>query len=152
MRYRLALCCAILGLSACNAPPPALSAAEVQQFVRDYAAATNSADTSKVMSMVLHEETASSIAGGKMERGWEAMRVSTGVIREQKRGEVVVGTIEVAPLSADAAVAVGTLNIRGIRHIGDMVVDNLPVAFSIVVKRTPQGLRLVQEHYSIRTR
>src|SRR5437762_12592812 len=152
MRAQLAFSCVALALTACNPAAPALTSAEVQQFVRDYAAATNTADTSRIMSMVLHEDAASSIAGGKMERGWEAMRVSTGVIREKKRGEIVVETIDVAPLSPDAAVAVGTLNIRGIRHIGDMVVNNLPVAFSIVVKRTPEGLRLVQEHYSVRRR
>ena len=38
------------------------------------------------------------------------------------------------------------------KRMGDMVLDSLPGAFTIVVKRTPEGLRLVHEHYSIRTK
>jgi hypothetical protein len=64
----------------------------------------------------------------------------------------VLGAIEVTPLAPDAAVAVGTVDVQGIYQVGNMVVDNLPGAFTIVVKQTPEGLRLVHEHYSIRAR
>jgi ketosteroid isomerase-like protein len=124
----------------------------VQQFVRDYVAANNDADAKKVMSLVLHDAAASSIAAGQVNRGWEAMRTSTDANVERRRGKIVLATVEVTPLSPEAAVAVGTLNVQGIHHLGNMVVDNLPGAFTMVVKRTPEGLRLVHEHYSIRTK
>lgn len=152
MNARLAFCCVVLVLSACSPPPPALTAAEAEQFVRDYTAATNSADASKIMSMVLRDNSASSISLGKIERGWEAIRVSTDASLQQRRDKIVLGTVEVSVLSADAAVAVGTLNVQGTRQLGNMIVDNVPGAFTMVVRRTPEGLRLVHEHYSIRTR
>ena len=152
MKIRLGLCSAALALCACTAPPPPppLTSAEVQQFVRDYASATNSADASKIMAMVLRDPTVSSISGGRIDRGWEAMQVSVNAGLEQRKGNIELDNVDVTPLSAEAAVAMGTLKVRGIHHVGNMIVDNLPAAFTIVVKRTPDGLRLVHEHYSVR--
>ncbi len=152
MNAKAAACIALLVLCACNAAPSSLSAADVQQFVRDYMAANNAGDPTKAMSMVLHDATATSIAAGKIDRGWEAIRVSADENLKRREQKIELGTFEVTPLSADAAVAVGTLNLRGTYHLGNMVLDNVPGAFTIVVKRTPEGLRLVHEHYSIRTR
>jgi len=152
MKTRLAACIALLVLCACNAAPPPLSAADVQQFVREYMAANNAGDPTKAMSMVLHDASASSIAAGKIDRGWDAIRVSADENLPRREQKIELGTIDVTPLAADAAIAVGTLNLRGTFHLGNMVLENLPGAFTIVVKRTPEGLRLVHEHYSIRTK
>lgn len=152
MNARLALCCSTLVLAACNGPQPALTANEVEQFVRDYAAATNDGDGFKIMSMVQKDAGSSSIAGGGMARGWEAMKVATDASLEKRKGKIVLATIQVTPLSADAAVAVGTLNVQGTRQVGDLIVNDLPGAYTLVVRRTPEGLRLVHEHYSIRTK
>ena len=152
MKTRLAACIALLVLCACNAAPPTLSAADVQQFVREYMAANNAGDPTKAMSMVLHDASASSIAAGKIDRGWDAIRVSADENLPRREQKIELGTIDVTPLAADAAIAVGTLNLRGTFHLGNMVLENLPGAFTIVVKRTPEGLRLVHEHYSIRTK
>jgi len=152
MNARFAACIALLALCACNAPPPPLSADEAQQFVRDYVAASNAGDPTKAMSLVLHDASASSISAGKMDRGWDAMRVSAEGNVERRQQKIELLTTEVTPLSADAAIAVGTLNLRGTYHMGNMVLDTVPAAYTIVVKRTPEGLRLVHEHYSIRTR
>jgi len=152
MKTKLAACVALLVLCACNAAPPPLGAADVQQFVRDYLAANSAGDPGKAMAMVLHDASASSIAAGKIDRGWDAIRVSVDENLKKREQKIELGTFEVTPLSADAAVAVGTLNLRGTYHLGNMVLDNVPGAFTIVVKRTPEGLRLVHEHYSIRTK
>ena len=152
MKTRLAACIALLVLCACYAAPPPLSAADVQQFVREYMAANNAGDPTKAMSMVLHDASASSIAAGKIDRGWDAIRVSADENLPRREQKIELGTIDVTPLAADAAIAVGTLNLRGTFHLGNMVLENLPGAFTIVVKRTPEGLRLVHEHYSIRTK
>lgn len=150
--HRLTFLCAICICCACDSKGPSLSAADVQQFVRDYVAANNEADAKKVMSMVLRDAAASSIAAGQVSQGWEAMKTSTDANVERRKGKIVLATIEVTPLSADAAVAVGTLNVQGVQKIGNLVVDNLPGAYTMVVKRTPEGPRLVHEHYSIRTK
>ena len=152
MNAKLAACIAVVVLCACNAPPPQLGAADVQQFVRDYMAANNAGDPTKTMSMVLHDATASSIAAGKIDRGWEAIRVSADENLKRREQKIELGTLDVTPLAADTAMAVGTLTLRGSYHIGNMVLENLPGAFTLIVKRTPEGLRLVHEHYSIRTR
>jgi ketosteroid isomerase-like protein len=152
MNAKLIACIAVLVLCACNAAPPPLSAADAQQFVREYMAANNAGDPTKAMSMVLHDASASSIAAGKIDRGWEAIRVSADDNLKRREQKIELGTFEVTPLSADTAMAVGTLTLRGTYHIGNMVLENLPGAFTIIVKRTPEGLRLVHEHYSIRTR
>ncbi len=145
------MCFVALSLYGCNAPAPSVTSDQVQQFVRDYATANNSADATRVMSMVLHEANASSISGGKINLGWDAIRTSmeAGLV-EQRKGKIELGTVDVTLLSPEAAVAVGTLNVRGMHHVGNMIVDNLPVSFTVVVKRTPEGLRLVHEHYSVR--
>jgi len=152
MNTRLALLCAVCICCGCDSKAPSLSADAVQQFVRDYVAANNEADGQKVMSMVLRDAAASSIAAGQVNRGWEAIKTSTDANVERRKGKIVLATIQVTPLSADAAVAVGTLDVQGIHHLGNMVVDNLPGAFTMVVKQTPEGPRLVHEHYSIRTK
>ena len=152
MNARLGACIALLVLCACNASSPPVSAADVQQFVRDYLAANNAGDAAKTMSMVWHDASASSIAAGKIDRGWDAIRVSADENLKRREEKIEIQTIDVTPLSADAAMAVGTLTLRGSYHIGNMVLENVPGAFTLVVKRTPEGLRLVHEHYSIRTR
>jgi ketosteroid isomerase-like protein len=152
MNARPAAFIALLALYACNAAPPPLSAGEVEQFVRDYVAVSNVGDPTKAMSMVMHDASASSISAGKMDRGWDAIRVSAEGNVERRRQKIELLTTEVTALSGDAAIAVGTLSLRGTYHIGNVVLDTLPGAFTIVVKRTPEGLRLVHEHYSIRTR
>ena len=151
MKMRLALCFVALSLYGCNSPAPSVTSDQVQQFVRDYAAASNNADATRIMSMVLHEANASSISGGNINLGWDAIRTSmeAGLV-EQRKGKIELGTVDVTLLSPEAAVAVGTLNVRGIHHVGNMIVDNLPASFTVVVKRTPEGLRLVHEHYSVR--
>ena len=152
MNTKLVACTALLILCACNAASPSLSAADVQQFVRDYMTASNAGDPTKAMSMVLDDASASSIAAGKIDRGWEAIRVSADENLKRRAQKIELGGFDVTALSPDTAMAVGTLTLRGTYRMGDMVLDSLPGAFTIVVKRTPEGLRLVHEHYSIRTK
>lgn len=152
MNAKLVACTALLVLCACSASSPPISAADVQQFVRDYVAANNAGDPAKTMALVLHDASATSIAAGKVDRGWEAIRASADVNLKNREQKIELGTFEVTPLSADTAIAVGALTLHGTFHMGNMVLQDLPGAFTIVVKRTPEGLRLVHEHYSIRTK
>ena len=152
MNARLAACIGLLVLCACNAAPTPLSTADVQQFVRDYVAANNAGDPAKTMALVLHDASATSIAAGRVDHGWEAIRASADQNLKNREQKIELGTFEVMPLSSDAAVAVGSLTLHGTFHMGNLVLQDLPGAFTIVVKRTPEGLRLAHEHYSIRTK
>lgn len=145
--YVLAL--AVPGCAPTPAPP--LSDSEVQDFVQQYIAAGNAADASKAMAMVQKDQTVSSIGHGKVYRGWDAIRTATDEgAAAAARIKLTVGTIDVTSLGPDTALAVATMNLSGLQQIGRTYVVDLPGALTIIVKRTPEGLRLIHEHYSVR--
>lgn len=155
MTGRSLVCVLALFVSGCApTPPPPLTQAEVQDFVRQYVAATNAGDASKLMELVLRDETVSSIGYGKIYRGWDAIRAATDEsIAATARVKFTVGTVDVTALGTDAALAVapGTVSILTPVQVGRTVtmVDVLG-AMTIIVRRTPEGLRLIHEHYSVR--
>jgi hypothetical protein len=106
------------------------------------------------MELVLRDETVSSIGYGKIYRGWDAIRAATDEsIAATARVKFTVGTVDVTALGTDAALAVapGTVSILTPVQVGRTVtmVDVLG-AMTIIVRRTPEGLRLIHEHYSVR--
>ena len=120
---------------------PALTEAEVAEFVRQYVAATNEADPLKLMSMVGREPAVTSVGLGKIARGWEAIKAATeAATGSDNRFKVTVEAVEVTLLGPDAALAVAPI-----------ILNNGRGAATIVVKRTAEGaLKLVHEHYSLR--
>src|SRR5207245_7732884 len=75
MTLRPMLCALALLLPACSpTPPPQLTQAEVQEFVRNYFVAMNAEYSSKLMTLVSREPTVSSIAHGGISQGWETIR------------------------------------------------------------------------------
>jgi uncharacterized protein (TIGR02246 family) len=132
----------------CTQPP---GEAEVQEFVRQYVAAQNTTDASKMMSFVAKDAGTSSVSGGKIYRGWESIRAATDEdAARSARTKITVGTIDVTPLGSDAALAVATISFSGVQQLGRVYTVDLPGAMTIVVRRTPDGLKFVHEHYSIR--
>src|SRR5438552_2596878 len=120
MIERLMICIFTLAVSACApTPPPVLGQAEVQDFVRQYVAATNAADASKMMDLINRDQVVSSIGHGKINRGWEAIRSATDEsIAGAARVKVTVGTIDVTSLGPDAALAVASMTLSGLHQIG----------------------------------
>ena len=103
MTARSLLCTLALVFSGCAPTPlPPLTQVEVQDFVRQYVAAANAADASKMMGLI-HRDPAVSSRGTPVQVGR----------------------------------TVTLVDLRG--------------ALTIVVKRTPEGLRLIHEHYSVHT-
>src|SRR5882672_5478251 len=102
---------AALAVSACApTPPPALSQAEVQEFVKTYVAAFNAGDDSRLMGLIQHDAAASSIASGRLYRGWDAINTSSGEnISALARVSVSLGAVDVTPLGADSALAVAPM-------------------------------------------
>jgi ketosteroid isomerase-like protein len=129
-------------------PPPPPSQSEVQEFVRQYVAAANGGDASKLMELISRGPEVSSIGYGNVERGWETIRKSTDAnIAQATRIRFTVGTVDVVPLGNEFALATATMFLTPLKP-GQAA--DLPGAATIVVKRTPEGLRLIHEHYSVR--
>jgi len=153
---RLALVLALILCGCGPTTPPPLAQAEVEDFVRQYVAAQNAGDASKTMAMVQRDPSVSSVGFGKLQRGWEAIRTSTDEsINTTSQFKLNIGTIDVTVLGNDAALVVAPMSISSggkpvIVGRNLMQVD-LSGALTIVAKRTPEGLRLIHEHYSVRT-
>lgn len=143
------LCLLPLLLFGCAPPsPPPLTVAEVQDFVRQYVAAANAGDASKLMELISREPSVSSVGYGKIERGWDAIRASTDAnVAEATRVRITLGTVEVTGLGTDFALAVAPMYITPLQS--RRAVD-VPGGLTILVKRTPEGLRLIHQHYSVR--
>jgi uncharacterized protein (TIGR02246 family) len=152
MTARLVAGLSALALSACTPAP--LTEAEVHTFVKEYVAATNAGDASKLMSLVSKDGGVSSVARGHVDRGWEAIRTATDKnVTSTNPSKVAVGTIDVTPLGTDSAVAVAPFKISQPTPFqigGTVVMSDAQGAATMVVKRTAEGLRLIHEHYSFR--
>src|SRR6266850_969279 len=150
MTLRPMLCAVALFLPACSPkPPPQLTQAEVHEFVRQYFVAANSEDSSKLMALVSREPTVSSIAHGWIFQGWETIRnANEESAASTKNAKVSIGTVDVVPIGPDTALAVARMKISQVQ-IGRSFAIDAPGAVTIIVRRTPDGIRLIHEHYSL---
>lgn len=153
MTLRIAAGVLALALCGCQVSTPALTEAEVQEFVRQYVAASNGFDPAKAMSFIQKDEAVSSAGLGTIHRGWDAIRAATDTsFNEEVRIKLVVDSLAVTSIGPDAALAVGAMTVSAPRPIqlGRTWLTNASGAMTLVVKRTPEGLRLIHEHYSLR--
>jgi ketosteroid isomerase-like protein len=156
MSARPILAALALAVSACApTPPPALSQAEVQEFVKSYIAAFNDGDDSKLMGLIQHDAAVSSIASGRLYRGFDAIKTSSDEnISALARVAVSLGAVDVTPLAGDSALAVAPMVVSAERFPqdggGKLMSSEYPGALTMIVKRTPDGLRLIHEHHSVR--
>jgi ketosteroid isomerase-like protein len=156
MVARFTLIAFALLLSACApTPPPALPQAEVQEFVKAYVAAFNAGDDSRLMGLIQHDAAVSSIASGRLYRGWDAINTSSSEnISALARVSVSLGAVDVTPLGVDSALAVAPMVVTAEGFPPDggpkLTSTDYPGALTMIVKRTPEGLRLIHEHHSVR--
>jgi uncharacterized protein (TIGR02246 family) len=153
MTLRFAAAALALALCSCERSAPALTEAEVQEFVRQYVAASNGFDPAKAMSFIQKDEGVSSAGLGTIHRGWDAIRAVTDTsFNEEVRIKLVVDSLAITTIGPDAALAVGSMTVTAPRPIqlGRTWLTSAPGAMTLVVKRTPEGLRLIHEHYSLR--
>ena len=153
MTARLSACVLALALCGCERLSPALTETEVQEFVRQYVAASNGFDAGKVMGFIQKDEAVSSVGLGTIYRGWNAISTATDrAFTEEVRIKLTVGTLDVARLGNDTAIAVASMSVTSTQpiQIGRAWMTDAPGAMTIVVRRTPDGLRVIHEHYSLR--
>jgi uncharacterized protein (TIGR02246 family) len=154
MTARLLACVLALTLCACEMFSPELTEAEVQDFVRQYVAAANAADASKVMGFIHRDDAVSSVGLGTIHRGWNAIRAATDDAYAQNvRVKLTLGMLDVTRLGRDTALAVASMSVSSNQPVQTArgLTTNAPGALTIVVRRTPDGLRVIHEHYSLRT-
>ena len=155
MTARFLACVLALALSACEtSSSPELSEAEVQDFVRQYVAAGNAADTAKVMGFIHQDEAVTSIGLGTIHRGWKAIRTATDDAYAQNvRVKVTIEKMDVMRVATDTALAVAPMSVSTNQPVETAKgsTSSAPGAMTILVKRTPDGLRVIHEHYSLST-
>ena len=137
----------LVGLVGCaSAPSPTAVRQEVQDFVREYAEATNKGDITAVMEMVSREQGVTSINDGDISRGWDAIRADNDAMTgKEGTYKVSVGTVDVMPLGASNALAVAatTMSVAS----GGQVVQQ-EGAMSLVLEKSKDGWKVIHEHYS----
>jgi|SRR5689334_16964359 len=143
-------------LAACTpTPPPALSQSEVQDFVKAFVATFNDGDDSKLMGLMQHDAAVSSVGSGRLYKGFDSIKTSSSEdLSALARVSVSLGAVDVMPIGSDAAVAVAPMTVTAESFpqdgSGKLVSTEYPGALTVIVKRTPEGLRVLHEHHSVR--
>jgi ketosteroid isomerase-like protein len=154
MIARLLACVLAVALSACETPPPELTEAEVQDFVRQYVAAANAADAAKVMGFIQQDEAVTSVGLGVIHRGWKAINAATGdAYAQDVRVKVTIEKMDVMRIGRDSALATAPVSVSTNQPVETArgSISSAPGAMSVLVKRTPEGLRVIHDHYSLST-
>lgn len=148
---KIIACFLALALCACTPSPNPIPHENVNNFIIVYIGANNARDAGKAMSMVQKANDVVSITGARITRGWDAIREATDrSLRQPNAPKIEIGSVEVSTLGPDTAMATGDMRLTGGPFkIGEREVPALGGAFTILVKRTPEGLRITHEHFSI---
>jgi|GEM_PF-2842079 len=137
----------IAGLTACSVQSRD-STAEVQEAVREYFAAVNSADPTAIMNQYSRNPETTSVFEGDIVRGWEQIRKETdkmaGTAGEEKWAP---GTMEVILLDEDHALVVAPMNITLHSALG---IEEVEGASTLVMERAGGKWRILHEHHSIK--
>jgi ketosteroid isomerase-like protein len=121
---------------------------EVLTFVRGYVDAENRADPTALSDAMSHRADVSSIQYGNITRGWDAIRASTDQITgKQGTFRVDVGTMDVSALGAGYTLIVAPMTITATTQQGPR---QLPGALTLVLEKTQDGWKILNEHYSLK--
>ena len=130
---------------------PQVSAAvrsEVLAFVRGYIDAENRADATALSDAMSHRADVTSINSGVITRGWEAIRASTDqVTGQQGTFRVDLGTMDVVSLGTGYTLIVAPMTITATSQQGPRQV---PGAMTLVLEKSPDGWKILNEHYSLK--
>ncbi len=137
----------VVSTDAAVALSPQQVRSEVQQAVKAYADAWNRADVSGVLELYAREPSVTSIGDGEITRGWESVRTETDSILTglQGRFSVALGSIDVAPLGSQHALAVAPYTLTLGTQRGPVQVRG---AMSFVLQRADSGWKIIHEHSS----
>ncbi len=119
----------------------------VQAVLEAQQAAWNRGDLTGYMAGYLHSDALIFTSGGKIRRGWQDAydhyKARYGADRAAM-GQLSFELVEIDPVGADAAIALGRWKLAGTEHAGGGV-------FSVILERRPEGWRIVHDHTSLDT-
>ena len=120
---------------------------EVQRHVRDYISAYNRADATGLSYAFSRRADVTSIIDGEITRGYQAIRDMNDEMAGEEVGsfKFAVGTLEVTLLGANYALVVAPTTVTVKEPEGLM---QLKGAMSMVLQKTADGWRLINEHWS----
>jgi uncharacterized protein (TIGR02246 family) len=135
------------GRPAPRAKSPAVLIREVQRHVRDYITAYNRADATGLSYAFSRRTDVTSVIDGEITRGYNAIRALNDEMAGEEVGsfKFAVGTLEVTLLGSYYALVVAPTTVTVKEPEGLM---QLRGAMTMVLQRTPDGWRLLNEHFS----
>jgi uncharacterized protein (TIGR02246 family) len=120
---------------------------EVQRHVRDYISAYNRADATGLSYAFSRRADVTSVIDGEITRGYDAIRALNDEMAGEEVGsfKFAVGTIEVSMLGTGHALVVAPTTVT-VKEPDGLV--QLKGALTMVLQKTPDGWRLINEHFS----
>jgi uncharacterized protein (TIGR02246 family) len=120
---------------------------EVQRHVRDYISAYNRADATGLSYAFSRRADVTSVIDGEVTRGYDAIRALNDEMAGEEVGsfKFAVGTLEVSLLGTSYALVVAPTTVT-VKEPDGLV--QLKGAMTMVLQRTPDGWRLINEHFS----
>src|SRR5919202_1402107 len=120
---------------------------DVQRHVRDYISAYNRADATGLSYAFSRRPEVNSLIDGEITRGYDAIRAMNDEMAGEEVGsfKFAVGTLEVTLLGANYALVVAPTTVTVKEPEGLM---QLKGAMSMVLQKTADGWRLINEHWS----
>lgn len=119
---------------------------EVQAFVQGYFRAMNAGDPTALMELYARVPEVASLSDGEVARGWdEISKDADAMLGLEGHYHVAAGVIQVVPLGASFAVAYASAAVT--LKEGEQS-TTVPGAFTLVLKKLPDGWKILHEHYS----
>ena len=135
---------AILGSASLRAQsPPATPNAEIEGLLRAQQEAWNRGDINEFMNGYWRSEETAFVSGGEVTRGWQKVldRYQKKYSDRAKMGTLTFSDLQITPLSADSAVALGAWKLKRAK-------DQPHGRFTLIFRRLPEGWRIVHDHTS----
>jgi ketosteroid isomerase-like protein len=124
-------------------PDKASAVAEIRSLLRAQEAAWNRGDIDAFMAGYARSGSTIFISQGEVRRGWKAVRTRyrKKYSDRAKMGTLTFSDLDITPLSRDSAVAIGRWQLKRAE-------DQPYGRFTLIVKRLPEGWRIVLDHTS----
>lgn len=138
------ICYILIAVLACAAPEQAsTSVAEIQSVLTAQQDAWNRGDIDAFMNGYARSASTVFVSQDEVSRGWETVRDRYRVKYSDrtKMGTLSFSEIEVTMLSPDAAVVLGRWRLKRTN-------DEPHGRFTLIIKRLPEGWRIVHDHTS----
>ena len=149
--FTIAWSALILATAACQsaapAPPSEQAPAQIEVVLRAQESAWNAGDIEGFMSAgYWNSPDLTFLSGGDWTRGYDAVlerQRASYVLGDKEMGDLVFSRLEIIVLGADVALA------RGHWHLTFSGDDTASGLFSLVLRRLPEGWRIVHDHTSL---